>query len=113
MVSREYLFHTFLFRVRIGFLDHLGTVFNDAGELCFGQYILPEINGHHAIRVPGGSSETATFSDRTEKPPVCSSARAGYPAKNEKAGFHQSHTPYCNRRYSFPRNRYAPQVSLQ
>ena len=51
MVSREYLFHTFLFRVLVGFLDHLGIVFNDAGELCFGQYVLPEIIGHHAIRV--------------------------------------------------------------
>ena len=41
MIARENLLHGFLFRVRVGFLNNLRVVFDNAGELFFRQNVFP------------------------------------------------------------------------
>ena len=67
MVTREYLLHTFLLGLRIGFLDYLCVVLDNTSQLFLGQYVFPKVIRHQPVgiwRIP--SAVVVAFIERKE-----------------------------------------------
>ena len=70
MIAGENLLDGFLLRLRVGFLHHLCIVLNDTGEFSLGQYVLPKIIRHNAVRV-GRIARTVFIAFVKGQEPAC------------------------------------------